>query len=118
MDVIKTAVVRPTAAPRSLPVNSTSPSPLRIDEILLGVVFAREAFADGGLHETGEGGEHVDGRVDAFVVELAVDEDLAFGDVTCQIGNRVCDVVVGHGQDGNLCDGAIAPFDPASSFVD
>lgn len=47
------------------------------------MVFARVAFADGGFHETGEGGEDVDGWVDAFVVELTVDEDLAFGNVAC-----------------------------------
>ena len=56
------------------------------------VVFARVAFADGGFHEPGEGGEDVDGGVDAFVVQLAVDEDLAFGDVACEIGDGVGDV--------------------------
>lgn len=47
------------------------------------MVFAGVAFADGGFHKAGEGGEDVDGRVDAFVVKLAVDEDLAFGNVAC-----------------------------------
>lgn len=56
------------------------------------VVFARVALADGGFHESGQGGEHVDGWVDAFIVQLAVDEDLALGDVTCQIGDGVCDI--------------------------
>lgn len=47
------------------------------------MVFAGVAFADGGFHEPAEGGEHVYGGVDAAVVEGAVDEDLAFGDVAC-----------------------------------
>lgn len=47
------------------------------------MVFAGAAFADGGFHEAGEGGEDVDGRVDAAVVEGTVDVDLAFGDVAC-----------------------------------
>ena len=47
------------------------------------MVFAGMALADGGFHETGEGGENVDRWIDAFVVELAVDEDLAFSDVAC-----------------------------------
>ena len=47
------------------------------------MVGAGEAFAYGALHEAGEGGEDVDGGVDAFVVQLAVDEDLAFGYVAC-----------------------------------
>lgn len=56
------------------------------------VVFAGVAFADGGFHEPGEGGEHVDGGVDALVVELTVDEDLAFGDVAREIGDGMGDV--------------------------
>jgi hypothetical protein len=56
------------------------------------VVFPCAALADGGLHETGEGGQDVDGWVDTLVVELTVDEDLAFRDVTRQVGDRMCDV--------------------------
>lgn len=51
------------------------------------MVFAGVAFADGGFHKAGEGGEDIDGGVDAFVVELAIDKDLAFGDVACQVGD-------------------------------
>lgn len=46
------------------------------------------------LHETGQGGKHVNGRIDLFVVELTIDEDLSFCDVAGQIGDRVSDVVV------------------------
>jgi len=56
------------------------------------VVLASMAFADGGLHETGKGREDVDRWVDTFVVELTVDEDLAFSDVACEIGNGVGNV--------------------------
>lgn len=56
------------------------------------VVLARVALADGRLHETRERGKDVDGWVDTLVVELTVDENLALGNVTSQIGNRVGDV--------------------------
>jgi hypothetical protein len=56
------------------------------------VVLAGAALADGGFHEAREGGEDVDGRVDAFVVEGAVDEDLAFGDVAREVGDGVGNV--------------------------
>ena len=49
---------------------------------------------DSFLHETGEGGEDVDGRIDLLVVELSIDEDLSFSDVSGQIGNGMGDVVV------------------------
>lgn len=50
------------------------------------------AFTDGGFHEARERGKDVDRGVDAFVVELAVDEDLAFSDVTRQVGDRMSDI--------------------------
>jgi len=56
------------------------------------VVFAGVALADGGLHETGEGGEDVDGWVDTTVVKRAVDEDLTFGNVSSQVRDRMCDI--------------------------
>lgn len=49
---------------------------------------------DGLLHEAGEGGEDVDGRVDLFVVELSVDEDLSLSDVSGEVGNGVGYIVV------------------------
>ena len=40
------------------------------------MVLAGHVLADGGLHETGQGRQHVDWRVDLPVVELTVDVDL------------------------------------------
>lgn len=51
-------------------------------------------FLDGLLHEPGERRKHVDGRIDLFVVELPVDEDLALGDVAGEIWNGMSDIVV------------------------
>lgn len=51
---------------------------------------------DGLLHETGEGGQDVDGRVNLLVVQLPVDEDLSFRDVASQIRDGMGDVVVLH----------------------
>jgi hypothetical protein len=56
------------------------------------VVLARMAFADGRLHQSGEGWENVDGRIDTLVVERTVDEDLTLGDVSSEIGNGVSNV--------------------------
>lgn len=46
------------------------------------------------LHETGERGEDVDGRVNLLVVKLTIDEDLALSNVASQIGNGMGDIVV------------------------
>ena len=56
------------------------------------MIFAGMAFTNGGFHKTGEGWENIDGWVNAFVVELTVDEDLAFSDVACKIRDRMRDI--------------------------
>jgi hypothetical protein len=56
------------------------------------VVLAGKLFADGTLHETRQGRQHVDGRIDLPVVELTIDENLALRDVAGEIRNRVCDI--------------------------
>jgi hypothetical protein len=81
--------------------------------VLGGCVVGVELVANGGvilsvllnglLHETRKRGEHVDGRIDLLVVELSVDEDLSLGDVACEIGDGVSDVVVlGNGKDTGM----------------
>lgn len=51
---------------------------------------------DCGFHETREGGENVNGRINLLIVELTIDEDLSFSDVSSQIGDRVSDIIIGH----------------------
>mmetsp|Transcript_45814 Transcript_45814/g.114867 ORF Transcript_45814/g.114867 Transcript_45814/m.114867 type:complete len:213 (-) Transcript_45814:915-1553(-) len=82
------------------------------------VVLARHALPDGALHEARERGEHVDGRVDLPVVELAVDVDLALGNVAGEVGDGVRDVIVGHRQNGDLRDGSVAALHAPGALVD
>lgn len=56
------------------------------------VVFARVTLANGGLHETRQRWQNVDRWVDTLVMQLTVDKDLPFGDVTRQIRDGVGDV--------------------------
>lgn len=49
------------------------------------MILSSELLSDGTLHQPRERGKHVDWRVDLPVVQLSVDEDLAFRDITCQI---------------------------------
>lgn len=51
-------------------------------------------FLDGFLHESGKGGQDVDGGVDLFVVELPVDEDLSLSDVASKIWDGMGDIVI------------------------
>lgn len=69
-------------------------------------------------HETGEGREHVDGWVDLPVLQLPVHVHLALCDVACQVRNGMCDVIIGHGQDGQLGDGPLSPLNTSSPLID
>jgi hypothetical protein len=99
------------------------------------MVLSCAALTDGRLHETREGGQHVDRWVDTLVVQLTVNEDLSLRNVTCQVRDGMCDIfeesvssyqgvspymltVVGHGQDRDLCDGTVTALDTTSSLVD
>jgi len=46
------------------------------------------------LHETRKRRKDVDGGIDLLIVELSINEDLTFSNITGQIGNRMGDVVV------------------------
>mmetsp|Transcript_9018 Transcript_9018/g.30566 ORF Transcript_9018/g.30566 Transcript_9018/m.30566 type:complete len:578 (+) Transcript_9018:341-2074(+) len=82
------------------------------------VVAARHVRANGRLHQAREGREHVDRRVDLAVVQLAVHVDLPLGDVAREVRDGVRDVVVGHGEDGDLRDGARAALHAPGALVD
>lgn len=51
-------------------------------------------------------------------MKLTVEVDLPLRDVASQIGNRVGDVVVRHGEDGQLRDTSVAADDAAGALVD
>ena len=52
------------------------------------------------------------------VLQLAVDVDLPLRDVPREIGDGMRDVVVRHGEDGELSDGALAALDAPRALVD
>ena len=51
-------------------------------------------------------------------MKLTVDVDLTLCNVARQVGDGVGNVVVGHGQDGDLGDGAVPSLHPAGPLVD
>ena len=70
------------------------------------VIDARHALANGRLHQTRQRRKHIDRRIDLFVVQLltmynnnylSINKDLAFCNVTCEIRNRVSNIIIGHG---------------------
>lgn len=69
-------------------------------------------------HEAGEGRQHIDGRINLPVVQLPVNVHLPLRNVASEIRNRVSDVIVRHGEDGQLSDGALAALDSPSTLID
>merc|ERR1711920_1143858 len=84
----------------------------------VGVVETSHALADSRLHQPAQRWEDIDRRVDLPVVQRPVDKHLALGDVSSQVWNGMCDVIVRHGQDGELCDGTSAAFHTTGTLVD
>ena len=98
------------------------------------MVFPSVTFTDGRFHKTRKRWKHVDRWVDALVIQLPINENLAFGDVACKIRDRVCNVwksllmmaralsgidltIVGHRENGNLSNRAITALDTSRTLV-
>ena len=43
----------------------------------VGVILTGEAFADAVLHQAGQAGQNADGRINALLVQVAVQHDLS-----------------------------------------
>lgn len=56
------------------------------------MIFPRQFLANSTLHESRKRREDVDWWVNLSVVQVSVDNNLAFRDVTSQIGDGMCDV--------------------------
>ena len=82
------------------------------------VVGAGFAFADAVVHQAREARLNVDRWVQSGAGEVAGHEDLAFGDVTGQVGDRVGDVIAWHRKNRNLRDRAFFAFDHSGAFVE
>lgn len=90
----------------------------------IGVILSGHHFVDilveanSVLHETGQGGQHVNWRIDVLLVHVLIDIDLTLGNVASEIGDGMSDIIVGHGEDRNLSDGTTSAIDSTGSLID
>ena len=117
--------VLPCGDKRELLVKTLSWQPILTDGVAgvqlvghIGVILPGHSLTNGRLHQPGERGQHVDGRIDLSVVELPVHVYLALGNVASQVRDGMSDVIVGHRQDGDLSDRAVPALHPARPLVD
>lgn len=82
------------------------------------MVNSGHALSNSRLHESTERWQHVDGWIDLSVVQVSIDKDLSFCDIACQIGDGMGDIIIGHGQNGQLCNGTILSYDSTGSLID
>ena len=77
------------------------------------------ACADAVFHQTGEGRQDIDGRIDGLPVQRTVEYDLPFGDVPGQVGDRVGDVVRwAWSGSGSWVHGSVHALHDAGALVD
>lgn len=84
----------------------------------LWMISSGETFTDSVLHQTRQRWQHVDWWVDTSSEHASVDVDLTLSDIASQIGDWMRDIVIGHSQDWNLCDGSVLALDTTSTLVD
>ena len=76
------------------------------------------ALADTLILQTGQRGQHVNGRRDALAVQLTAQDDLSLGDITGQVGDGVGLIILGHGEDGNQGDTAVFALLPSGTLIE
>mmetsp|Transcript_7601 Transcript_7601/g.14104 ORF Transcript_7601/g.14104 Transcript_7601/m.14104 type:complete len:249 (+) Transcript_7601:35-781(+) len=84
----------------------------------LRVVVTGHAFTDGTLHQTTQRGQDVHRRENLPIVQLPVNVDLSLSNVTREIRNWVSDIIVRHGEDWELSNGAFPSFNSSRPLVD
>jgi len=70
------------------------------------MILPRVAFPDAVLHQAGKRRQHVDAGVDPTAEQIPAEHQLPLGDIARQIRDGMVDVVVRHGEDGHLGNGA------------
>src|SRR5512139_2502041 len=66
------------------------------------MIFTSLSRTDASIHQPGKRRQHVNGRKYAFAVQIPAQYELALSDVTSQVGDRVGNIVIWHGQDHQL----------------
>ena len=82
------------------------------------MVFSCIPLANAVFHQTGKRRQDIDRRVDGLSVKRAVKYNLALGDISGQIGDRMGDIVVGHGEDRKLCHRTVYSLYDTRAFID
>mmetsp|Transcript_2828 Transcript_2828/g.6092 ORF Transcript_2828/g.6092 Transcript_2828/m.6092 type:complete len:274 (+) Transcript_2828:2106-2927(+) len=81
------------------------------------VVVSGHSFSDSGLHQTRQGGKNVDRRENSLGVQLTIQINLSFSNVSRKIRNRVSNIIVRHSKNRKLRNGTIASNNTSSTFV-
>ena len=82
------------------------------------VIGSGVALADAVLHQTGQRRQNRDRRIDTALLQTSVQNDLTFGDIACQVRDRVGDIVIRHGQDRELRHAALNAFNDACTLIE
>ena len=82
------------------------------------MIISSHALSNSSLHQTRQRRKNVNWRVDTSLVHVSVNVYLPFSNVSSQIWNRMCDIVIRHCQNRDLGDGATLALHSTSSLVD
>ena len=69
------------------------------------------------LHQTGQRRKNAYRRIDRLAVKLSVKYDLSLGDISRKVGDGMGDIIVRHGQDGDLGNRSCSAPDDSRALI-
>src|SRR5699024_6900139 len=81
------------------------------------MILSGITFADAVLHQTGQRRKNAYRRIDRLAVKLSVKYDLSLGDISRKVGDGMGDIIVRHGQDGDLGDRSCSAPDDSRALI-
>src|SRR5579871_1144107 len=82
------------------------------------VVAARPSLSNAVTHQAGQRGQDIYRRIDSSAIEITLQDNLALGDVSGQVRNRMGYVVIGHGENRDLSYRAGLALDSSGALIE
>ncbi|EJW94550.1 hypothetical protein EVA_17343 [gut metagenome] len=81
------------------------------------MIFSCISLSDAIFHQTRKRWQNIDRRINRLSMQISVKNNLSFCDISCQIRNRMCDIVIRHREDRKLCDRTIDTLNDSCPLI-
>jgi hypothetical protein len=74
-------------------------------------------MSNGRLHKSTKTWKDIDRRINISIMKLSIKINLTLCDIPSKVWNRMCNIIIWHGQNRKLSNGSISSLDSSCSFV-